>query len=465
LDREVNVSVAAVCPLCAEPVDASDVFCQACGAELTCGAELRSGAGPDPGGSPSGPAAPAQEAAAAGGVVGAVGAVPAGGADGGAAGVVGPAGVATGPRPEPGDEIGGVDGASVAFDAAKAGPPRRPGVVVADVDLDVVPRTCGACSGRIADDGYCEQCGVPAVRPRDHWAEDPASWVSVVCDRGLRHAINQDAVAVGASPEPGSFAVIVICDGVSSAARSEVASLAAARAARDVLVAPRADPATPSARDDAPVADVPAAHAPEPVADPAAEVPISSTSSRSKASVLAGAMRVAGAAAQAQALAAASDPPEPNPPACTFVAAVIENRLLVTGCVGDSRAYWLPDGAPAVQVSTDDSWASEAMALGLPREDAERAPLAHSITRWLGSDAPDPVPHTVARHLDEPGWVLVCSDGLWNYRSEAAGLHDLVVATVARVGQDGAAIAAALVVWANEQGGHDNISVALARID
>ncbi|HEX2808837.1 MAG TPA: hypothetical protein VHN80_21955, partial [Kineosporiaceae bacterium] len=129
------------------------------------------------------------------------------------------------------------------------------------------------------------------------------------------------------------------------------------------------------------------------------------------------------------------------------------------------RAYWLPDAAPAVQVSTDDSWATEAMALGLPREDAERAPLAHSITRWLGSDAPDPVPHTTARRLDEPGWVLLCSDGLWNYCSEAADVHDLVLATAARVGQDGAAIAEALVAWANEQGGHDNISVALARID
>jgi serine/threonine protein phosphatase PrpC len=419
----VNASVVTACPLCAEPVEANDLFCQACGAQL------RTGPG-------AGPAAPP------------------------AADAVSPSGVAAGPAAEPGEEIGGVDGASVAFDAA-AGPPLRPGAVVRDVDLSLVPLTCGTCRGRIAEDGYCEQCGMPAVRPRDHWAEQPVAWVAMVCDRGLRHAINQDAVAVAAAPDPGSFAVMVICDGVSSAARSEVASLAAARAARDVLAAPRPDPAPPVPATQEPAeqrsADQPA--------QPQPDAPIGSTSSRSKASVLAGAMRAAGAAAQAQALAAASDPPETNPPACTFVAAVIEGRLLVTGCIGDSRAYWFPDAGPAVQVSADDSWAAEAMALGMPRQDAERAPQAHSITRWLGSDAPDPVPHTVARHLDEPGWVLLCSDGLWNYCSAAAELHDLVLARVVQVGQDGAAIAEALVAWANEQGGHDNISVALARID
>ncbi len=43
-------------------------------------------------------------------------------------------------------------------------------------------------------------------------------------------------MALDAHPEPGSRAVLVVCDGVSTSTDSDVASLAAARAARDVLV-------------------------------------------------------------------------------------------------------------------------------------------------------------------------------------------------------------------------------------
>jgi len=146
------------------------------------------------------------------------------------------------------------------------------------------------------------------------------------------------------------------------------------------------------------------------------------------------------------------------------VAAVLQGTLLVVGWVGDSRAYWLPDTGNPLQLSTDDSWAGEAMALGFSREEAERAPQAHSITRWLGRDAPDPVPRTMARRLETPGWLMICSDGLWNYCSEAVAMRELVGGTVARVGPDPAALADGLVAWANEQGGHDNISVSLARI-
>src|SRR5205085_776576 len=108
-------------------------------------------------------------------------------------------------------------------------------------------------------------------------------------------------------------------------------------------------------------------------------------------------------------------------------------HLLVVGWVGDSRAYWLPDTAEARQLSTDDSWAAEAIALGVAREEAESGPNAHAITRWLGADAPDPTPHILDATLDSAGWVLVCSDGLWNYCSEAAELAGLVKRTAAEL--------------------------------
>ena len=68
--------------------------------------------------------------------------------------------------------------------------------------------------------------------------------------------------------------------------------------------------------------------------------------------------------------------------------------------------------------------------------------------------------------LDGPGWVLVCSDGLWNYCSEPQRpRRPGGDARAARRGADPLALAAALVDWANAQGGQDNITVALARID
>jgi serine/threonine protein phosphatase PrpC len=303
----------------------------------------------------------------------------------------------------------------------------REGVVVVPVDLTVRDATCAACGGTVAPDGYCEQCGTPAPNPRDHWVDEPAPWVVAICDRGVRHTRNEDAVAVAAAPDAGSFAVLVVCDGVSSAPDSDQASLTAARAARDVLAAP------PDDRGE----------------DPAEAMAQAGAAAHAAASAVA--RRVAGSG-------------RGNPPSTTFVAAVLQGRDAFVGWVGDSRAYWLPDGAPAEQLSVDDSWAAEAIALGVPREEAESGPKSHAITRWLGADAPDPYPRTLARRLDGAGWLLLCSDGLWNYCSEAGALGQLVAdtrehATAPR------ALAEALVQWAVEAGGADNISVALARVE
>ena len=101
----------------------------------------------------------------------------------------------------------------------------------------------------------------------------------------------------------------------------------------------------------------------------------------------------------------------------------------------------------------------------MPRATAESGPQAHAITRWLGIDAPDHTPRTVSVDLEAPGWLLVCSDGLWNYCSEAADLAALVADTARTAGLEPLALAGALVDWANAQGGQDNITVALARVD
>ena len=415
------------CPECGAVAAPDERFCESCGAQLDGAAGLA--------------AAGASAASRADGTPGA------------ADGLAGPRAEAA---LEPPDVHEGTlldDVSNDATDAARYSP-----IHSSDTDLSTVPATCASCSGPVADDGYCEQCGAAAPRRRDHWLDAPASWLVAVCDRGVRHSRNEDATAVAAAAQPSSLGAMVVCDGVSMAPGSDVASLAAARAARDAMVTG--------------LRLSPPAGAGGGVGAGAGRGGTAQQTAR--AGELAARILAGGAAAQEQAAAAGRDvPAAKSPPSCTFVAALIERGatdvpgVMVAGWVGDSRAYWLPDGAPGMQISQDDSWAAEAMAQGVPRAEAETMPQSHAITRWLGADAPDPVPHTAVVALDRPGWVLLCSDGLWNYCSEPTALSDLVARTWVGLGADAdpAALAEALTAWAIEQGGHDNITVALARFE
>jgi serine/threonine protein phosphatase PrpC len=440
--------VTQVCPICREPVTPGELFCEGCGADLSApppsstsvdgvassdGVASPSVASSAVAGADAAAVDPVADAAAVGPVADAAAVGPV--ADAAAVGPVADAAavdpVADAAAVDPVADAAAVDPVA---DAAAVDPVAGQGWRVHDdePDLTVRARYCAECGGPVAEDGYCARCGSPAPPPRDHWLERPVPWVAAVCDRGVRHAHNEDAVAVAATERPGSFAVLVVSDGVSSSRGSDVASLAGVRAARDALIAAAAGAeATPAA---------------------------------SRPGLLAGFLADAGLRANTAVVATAGQPPGPNPPSCTFVAAAVADGVLVAGWVGDSRVYWLPDAGQAEQVSADDSWAGEAVAAGIPQADAERAPQAHAITRWLGVDAPDPMPRTAARLLDEDGWVLVCSDGLWNYCSPAADLQDLVRLTVSGAGPEPAQLASALVTWAKQQGGHDNITVALARI-
>ncbi|WP_309647853.1 protein phosphatase 2C domain-containing protein [Nocardioides sp.] len=287
---------------------------------------------------------------------------------------------------------------------------------------------CRSCGGVVGVEGYCEQCGTKAPTERDHFREQPAAWVAGVCDRGIRHTRNEDAMALSASATAGERAVLVVLDGVSSSLDSDVASLAGARAARDHLRSPLPQGmGTPDGR----LAAV--------------------------TKVFADTVGVANAA-----VIAATAPDSPNPASATFVVAVLEHGLVSYANVGDSRAYWLPDGGPGVQLSEDDSVAQQMIAAGIPRAQAETSPQAHAITKWLGRDARDLAPRVGQLQLPGPGWLLVCSDGLWNYASEPEALQAQIRISGAT---DPASLALALTDFANAQGGIDNITVTLARVD
>jgi serine/threonine protein phosphatase PrpC len=294
-----------------------------------------------------------------------------------------------------------------------------PAVVSGEVPGTVT--TCPACqSTRITPDGYCETCGHKLPSSRDHTELD-LGMLAGVTDRGLRHRRNEDAMALAtAELASGPAAVAVVCDGVSSSQRPDEASLAAAQAAVQVLLT-----GVRTGRD------------------------------------LAQASRDAISAAQEAVAGLKGEPGGQDPPSATFVSAVMTGGTVTLCWLGDSRAYWLGDGpGPAAKrLTTDDSLAAEMVAAGLlSEEDALALPQAHVVTGWVGADSGGTAPHVATFEPPGPGVLLLCSDGLWNYRPEAASLAELALP---RALTDPLGAAQALVTFAIDAGGVDNVTVVL----
>jgi serine/threonine protein phosphatase PrpC len=64
-----------------------------------------------------------------------------------------------------------------------------------------------------------------------------------------------------------------------------------------------------------------------------------------------------------------------------------------------------------------------------------------------------------ARDLPGPGFLVLCSDGLWNYYPEAGALTGALAATVPDAAASPLPAAQALVRLALEAGGRDNVTV------
>ena len=144
-------------------------------------------------------------------------------------------------------------------------------------------------------------------------------------------------------------------------------------------------------------------------------------------------------------------------PSCTIVAAMFDGTELTIGSVGDSRAYWVTE-RDAHCLTSDDSLAREMELQGAPPLPVTD-PLAHAITRWIGAGAPDGEPEIISHCPAECGHLVLCTDGLWHYLRTASEL----AALVRRVGSHGpSGIAQSLVDRALAEGGHDNVTVAVA---
>lgn len=274
-------------------------------------------------------------------------------------------------------------------------------------------------------DGEGTRPGAPtrrAPRTQDHF-EISLPEVAAVSDRGIERTRNEDAVGVARVSEADA-AILVVCDGVASSEGGALAARAAAGAATSSL----------------------------------------KEALRTGGEDLEAGMKEAVAAAQ-KAVAAIPHLQSngADAPSSTLVAAVVRDGSVTVGWVGDSRAYFV--GATGTwQLSRDDTWASDQVALGLLSEvEAASDPRGGFLTRWLGGDEEGFSVATVRTfEVEWPGVVVLCSDGLWNYLAGTEGLGEMVQQMGAV--PEPLAVARSLTDFARGSGGHDNITVAVAAV-
>ncbi len=280
---------------------------------------------------------------------------------------------------------------------------------------------CGAPVSEADEEGFCQQCGRRVRRPAtDHLEQVIADGFAAVSDRGLRHEKNEDRFAILTG---GGVCALVVCDGVSATEHPEVASEAVTAVVAGEL-----------------------------------EASLREGKAVDEAALLTGAF------AKAAAELSGEGRTGENAPSTTAVSALVKGQEITVAWVGDSRAYWI--GVEGAQLLTrDHSWMNMALDAGeMTREEIEAAPQAHAITRWIGSDAGElAVPEVVRHTVVGEGTLLLCTDGLWNYVPETKQLAALM-REKSGDGADALGVARAMVAFANEQGGRDNVTVALLRV-
>lgn len=275
---------------------------------------------------------------------------------------------------------------------------------------------CGAEVEAIDEEGFCSVCGFrQEVQDRIEVIVD--SHLAGVSDRGHRHHRNEDYLALQTFSD--NTHILVVCDGVSSSSNPH---LAAQTATKTVSLA--------------------VARAIEQKENPESAIK----------------------SAIAAALSSLSDIPytksiNPEPPSTTIVAAIVQKNIATIAWLGDSRAYWI-SANNSQQLTKDDSWLTEVITTGeMTETQARQSPQASAITRWLGADViDDATPSIINFTIPDSGYLLLCSDGLWNYAPQANQLANLIQQTS---DTDAITISQSLIKFALQAGGHDNITLAI----
>ncbi|ELS33424.1 MULTISPECIES: PP2C family serine/threonine-protein phosphatase [Pseudanabaena] len=296
--------------------------------------------------------------------------------------------------------------------------------LVADAQPMSGTKVCGKCGATDIDgDGYCVSCGFRnRDAAQDRFAVERSPYLAGVCDRGLKHHRNEDFLALETIESP-STQILVVCDGVSSSQTPELASQTVAQTTCEFL-GDRLTRSDGQGKNNEEVMQQAIA---------AALKAVSTIPYKAGANV--------------------------DPPSTTIVAAIVQEREATIGWLGDSRAYWIAADASR-QLTVDDSWLNDVVASGKMSEvQALQSPHAHAITSWLGADVSDNAKPSILNFpIPSEGYLLLCTDGLWNYVPEASQIFALMQQSPSN---EAAIISRYLVDFARSQGGHDNITVAV----
>jgi len=143
----------------------------------------------------------------------------------------------------------------------------------------------------------------------------------------------------------------------------------------------------------------------------------------------------------------------------TVVLALLHDDMITVAHAGDSRMYRLRQDK-LEQLTVDHSLLQEQLEMGLiSAEDARVSHNRNLVTRALGVNQNIAVDIKQERAL--PGDIyLLCSDGLNDMVDDA----DIELAMVT-LKENIPLLVKQLVIMANDNGGHDNVSVAAIRID
>lgn len=141
----------------------------------------------------------------------------------------------------------------------------------------------------------------------------------------------------------------------------------------------------------------------------------------------------------------------------TLTCAVIVGEQVTMAHVGDSRAYFIfPDGR-IDPVTKDHTLVHRLIELGqITESEALTHPNRNVLYRALGQIEPFR-PDIETRQLPHPGYLMLCSDGLWGVITERQIFE--IIKNMPNLSE----ACAALVDAANAAGGPDNISVILVQ--
>lgn len=143
---------------------------------------------------------------------------------------------------------------------------------------------------------------------------------------------------------------------------------------------------------------------------------------------------------------------------CTLTAALVVGSQLIIAHLGDSRAYSISRDGKIEALTNDHSLVKRLQEMGqLTKEEAATHPQKSVLYRALGQ-GDSAQADIFTSSLPNPGFLLICSDGLWGVVDED---------DIQRIVNEASSPYLAcrqLVKAANAAGGPDNISVVLARL-